>query len=206
MAGKLDGKVAVITGGSSGIGLATAKIFADEGARVYIMGRRKENLTAAVERIGRNATGIQGDVTKLVDLDTLYAAVKKEVGHIDVLFANAGSGQWVSLGAITEEHVDKTFGLNVKGLLFTVQKALPLLKDGGSIVLNASSCRPSLAQAMQRCASASRWWRRRASTRPGPWISWRMPSTTAAASLPHARSKRPTLTLEAKENTDVGKL
>jgi len=138
MAKKLDGKVAVVTGGTSGIGLATAKLFADEGARVFIMGRRKEELSAAAKRIGPSATGVQGDVTSLTDLDTLYAAIKKDVGHIDIVFANAGSGTWLSLGAITEEHVDKTFGLNVKGLLFTVQKALPLMKDGGSIVLNAS--------------------------------------------------------------------
>ena len=135
---KLEGKIAVVTGGSSGIGLATARLFAQEGARVYIAGRRKDELAAAVKEIGQGARGIQGDVTRLSDLDTLYDAIKKEVGHLDIVFANAGSGTWLPLGAITEEQVDKTFGLNVKGLLFTVQKALPLMKEGGSIVLNAS--------------------------------------------------------------------
>jgi len=135
---KLDGKVAVITGGSSGIGLATAQLFANEGAHVFITGRRQNELDAAVKQIGKNATGVQGDVAKLGDLDRLYDVVRKQEGHIDVLFANAGGGEFVGLGSITEEHFDKTFNGNVKGLLFTVQKALPLLRDGGSIILNAS--------------------------------------------------------------------
>jgi NAD(P)-dependent dehydrogenase (short-subunit alcohol dehydrogenase family) len=135
---KLDGKVAVITGGTSGIGLATAQKFADEGARVYITGRRQSELDAAVKQIGSNATGVQGDVANLADLDRLYAAVKQGSGRIDILFANAGGGEFARLGEITEAHFDKTFGANVKGLLFTVQKALPLFQDGGSIILNAS--------------------------------------------------------------------
>jgi NAD(P)-dependent dehydrogenase (short-subunit alcohol dehydrogenase family) len=135
---RLEGKVAVVTGGNSGIGLATARRFAEEGAHVFITGRRQAELDAAVKRIGRQATGVQGDVAKLTDLDRLYAAVKQQQGRIDILFANAGGGALAPLGAITEEHFDKTFGVNVKGLLFTVQKALPLFRDGGSIILNAS--------------------------------------------------------------------
>jgi len=138
MANKLAGKVAVITGGNSGIGLATAKLFADEGAHVFITGRRKEELDAAVKSIGRNATGVQGDVSKLADLDRLFATVKKEKGHIDVLFANAGLGELMPIAGVTEEHYDKTFNVNVKGVVFTVQKALPLFREGGSIILNAS--------------------------------------------------------------------
>ena len=135
---RLEGKVAVVTGGNSGIGLATARRFAEEGAHVFITGRRQAELDAAVKQIGRQATGVQGDVAKLTDLDRLYAAVKQQQGRIDILFANAGGGTLAPLGAITEEHFDKTFGVNVKGLLFTVQKALPLFRDGGSIILNAS--------------------------------------------------------------------
>jgi NAD(P)-dependent dehydrogenase (short-subunit alcohol dehydrogenase family) len=135
---KLPGKVAVITGGSSGIGLATAKRLVAEGAYVFITGRRQSELDAAVSTIGKNVTGVQGDVSKLADLDRLYASVRQQKGHIDILFANAGIGEFAPLGAITEEHFDKTFNANVKGMLFTVQKALPLLKDGSSIILNAS--------------------------------------------------------------------
>jgi NAD(P)-dependent dehydrogenase (short-subunit alcohol dehydrogenase family) len=138
MSDKLAGKVAVITGGNSGIGLATARLFAEEGAHVFITGRRQEELNAAVKQIGRNATGVQGDVSKLADLDRLFATVKKEKGHIDVLFANAGGGEVMPLASVTEENFDKTFAINVKGVLFTVQKALPLFRDGGSIILNAS--------------------------------------------------------------------
>lgn len=134
----LEGKVAVITGGSSGIGLATAQRFVAEGAYVFVTGRRQGELDAAVKQIGKNVTAVQGDVSSLADLDHLYATVKQQKGHIDILFANAGTGQFAALGAITEEHFDKTFGANVKGLLFTVQKALPLLKDGSSVILNAS--------------------------------------------------------------------
>ena len=135
---RLEGKVAVVTGGNSGIGLATAQLFAVEGAHVYITGRRQGELDEAVKKIGKSVTGVQGDVANLADLDHLYATVKQQHGWIDVIFANAGGGEFLPLGAITEEHFDKTFNSNVKGLLFTVQKALPLLKDGSSIILNAS--------------------------------------------------------------------
>jgi len=138
MSGKLEGKVAVITGGNSGIGLATAKRFVAEGAYIFITGRRQAELDAAVKKIGENVAGVQGDVAKLADLDRLYATVKAKKGRIDILFANAGIGELAPLGAITEEHFDKTFNTNVKGLLFTVQKALPLLPDAASIILNAS--------------------------------------------------------------------
>jgi NAD(P)-dependent dehydrogenase (short-subunit alcohol dehydrogenase family) len=136
--GKLEGKVAVITGGNSGIGLATAQRFVNEGAYVFITGRRQGELDAAVKKIGKNVAGVQGDVSNLADLDRLYATVKQQKGRIDILFANAGGGDFAPLGAITEAHFDKIFGINVKGLLFTVQKALPLFTDGGSIILNAS--------------------------------------------------------------------
>jgi NAD(P)-dependent dehydrogenase (short-subunit alcohol dehydrogenase family) len=136
--GKLEGKVAVVTGGNSGIGLAAAQRLAAEGAHVYITGRRQSELDAAARQIGKSVTGVQGDVSKLADLDRLYATVKQEKGRIDILFANAGAAEIAALGAISEEHFDKAFNVNVKGLLFTVQKALPLFQDGGSIILNAS--------------------------------------------------------------------
>ena len=136
--GKLKGKVAVVTGGNSGIGLATAQRFATEGAYVFITGRRQLALDVAVKQIGENVTGVQGDVSNLADLDRLYSSVKQQKGRIDILFANAGSGEFAPLGAITEEHFDKTFNINVKGLLFTVQKALPLIPDGGAIILNGA--------------------------------------------------------------------
>ncbi|MEH2251311.1 SDR family oxidoreductase [Nostoc sp.] len=136
---KLEGKIALITGGNSGIGLATAKQFVAEGAYVYITGRRQVELDAAVEAIGQNVTAVQSDVSNLADLDRLFATIKQEQGHLDIIFANAGGGQIAPLGAITEEHFDKTFNINVKGLLFTVQKALPLLPEGASIILNAST-------------------------------------------------------------------
>jgi NAD(P)-dependent dehydrogenase (short-subunit alcohol dehydrogenase family) len=136
--GKLDGKVAVVTGGNSGIGLATAKRFAAEGAKVVITGRRQAELDKAVAEVGHGAIGVQGDVAKLADLDRLYDTVKEKHGRVDVLFANAGGGKFAPLGSITEEHFDQEFNINVKGLLFTVQKALPLFTDGGSIILNAS--------------------------------------------------------------------
>jgi NAD(P)-dependent dehydrogenase (short-subunit alcohol dehydrogenase family) len=135
---KLDGKVAVITGGNSGMGLATAQRFVAEGAHVFITGRRQAELDAAVKQIGKNVTGVQGDVANLADLDRLYATVKERKGRIDVVFANAGAGEYATLGSITPEHFDKIFNINVRGLVFTVQKALPLLNDGGSIILNAS--------------------------------------------------------------------
>src|SRR2546426_696096 len=135
---KLAGKIAVITGGNSGLGLATAERFVAEGAYVFITGRRQDQLDMAVRRIGRNVVGVQGDVSKLDDLDRLFATVRQEKGCLDVLFANAGLGEFVPLGQITEEHFDKTFDVNVKGTLFTVQKALPLMPDGASIVMNGS--------------------------------------------------------------------
>ncbi len=136
--GKLDGKVAVVTGGNSGIGLATAKRLVADGAYVFITGRRKSELDAAVEQIGRNVTAVQGDVSKLADLDRLFATVKELKGRIDIVFANAGIAEPAPLGAISEDLFDRTFGTNVKGALFTVQKALPLLRDGGSIILTSS--------------------------------------------------------------------
>lgn len=139
MGNKLEGKIAVITGGNSGIGLATAKRFVSEGADVFITGRRKNELDVVVSEIGKKVTGIQGDVSNLTDLDRLYTMVKDQKGRIDILFANAGVGEFAPLGEISEEHFDKIFDINVKGVLFTVQKALPLFQDGGSIILTASS-------------------------------------------------------------------
>ena len=138
MARKLEGKVAVVTGGSTGIGLATAKRFVEEGAFVFVTGRRQEELDAAAKEIGRNVAAVRGDVAKLADLDRLYAEVKQRKGRVDVVFANAGAAEFVPLAQVTEAHFDKYFNTNVKGLLFTVQKALPLMPDGGSIILNAS--------------------------------------------------------------------
>ena len=136
--GKLDGKIAVITGGNSGLGLATAERFVAEGAYVFITGRRQPELDAAVRTIGGNVAGVQGDVSNLDDLDRLFATVREKKGRVDVLFANAGLGEFAPLGQITEAHFDKTFGVNVKGTVFTVQKALPLMSAGGAIVINAS--------------------------------------------------------------------
>ena len=136
--GKLEGKIALITGGNSGIGLATAKQFVTEGAYVFITGRREPELAAAVKEIGRNVTGVRGDVSNLGDLDRLFAQVKREKGKLDIVFANAGVAKYGPLGEITEELYDSIFDINVKGLLFTVQKALALMPDGGSIILNAS--------------------------------------------------------------------
>jgi NAD(P)-dependent dehydrogenase (short-subunit alcohol dehydrogenase family) len=136
--GKLQGKVAVITGGTTGIGFAAAKLFVEEGAYVFITGRRQKELDEAVKAIGDNVTGVQGDVSKLADLDRLYETVKAEGRRIDVVFANAGLGEFAALGSITEEHFDRLFNINVKGALFTVQKSLPLLNDGGSIILTGS--------------------------------------------------------------------
>ncbi len=137
--GKLEGKVAVITGANSGIGLASAKRFASEGARVFMTGRRQAELDKAVAEVGHNARGVQGDVASLADLDRLYRVVREEAGRIDVLLANAGSGELMPLSDITEEHYDRTFATNVKGTLFTVQKALPLLRDGASVILTGSA-------------------------------------------------------------------
>jgi NAD(P)-dependent dehydrogenase (short-subunit alcohol dehydrogenase family) len=135
---KLEGKIALVTGGNSGIGFATAKQFVNEGAYVFITGRREPELAAAVKEIGRNVTGVQGDVSNLADLDRLFAQIKREKGKLDIVFANAGVFKYAPLGTITEEFHDSIFNINVKGLLFTVQKALPLLPDGASIILNAS--------------------------------------------------------------------
>jgi NAD(P)-dependent dehydrogenase (short-subunit alcohol dehydrogenase family) len=140
MSKKLEGKVAVITGGNSGIGLATARRFVAEGAHVFITGRRQAELDEAVRQIGRHVTAVQGDVSNLADLDRLYEVVKREKGHVDVLFANAGiAGESRPLGEITEDLFDALFDVNVRGLLFSVQKALPIFRDGGSIILNAST-------------------------------------------------------------------
>lgn len=142
MARKLDNKIALVTGASSGIGLATAQRFAAEGAHVYLTGRRQAELDAAVKSIheaGGKATGVRVDSTKLGELDALYAQIKEEQGRLDVLFANAGGGSMLSFGSITEEHFDDTFNRNVKGVLFTVQKALPLLAKGASVILTGST-------------------------------------------------------------------
>jgi NAD(P)-dependent dehydrogenase (short-subunit alcohol dehydrogenase family) len=135
---KLDGKIALVTGGNSGIGLATAKRFVNEGAYVFITGRRAPELADAAKEIGRNVTGFHGDVSTLDDLDRLFAQIKREKGKLDIVFANAGGSQLAALGKITEEHYDALFNWNVKSIVFTVQKALPLLPEGASIILNAS--------------------------------------------------------------------
>ena len=135
---KLEGKVALVTGGTSGIGLAAANALAKEGAYVYITGRRERELATAVQEIGRNATGVQGDVSNAGDLDRLFAQIREEKGRLDILFANAGIAKYAALGNITEELYDSIFNVNVKGVLFTTQKALPLMPEGASIILNAS--------------------------------------------------------------------
>src|SRR6478672_7500115 len=135
---RLSGKIALITGGSSGIGLETAKLFAKEGAFVFITGRRQAELEKAVAAIGSNAKGIRGDIANLSDLERLFEEIKEIKGRLDILFANAGLGEFAPLGTITEAHFDKTFGVNVRGTLFTVQKALPLMGEGSAIVLNSS--------------------------------------------------------------------
>ncbi len=136
--GKLEGKVALVTGGNSGIGLATAQEFVAEGAYVFITGRREAELAAAVKEIGRNVNGIRADVSNSGDLDQLFSQIKNEKGKLDIVFANAGVAKYAALGHITEELYDSIFDVNVKGVLFTVQKALPLIPEGGSIILNAS--------------------------------------------------------------------
>src|SRR5579864_831731 len=138
MAGKLDGRIALVTGGTSGIGLATANCFVAEGAYVFITGRREKELASAVKSIGGSVTGVQGDVSQIADLDQLFAQIKQQKGRLDVVFANAGTARYAPLGEITEELYESIFNTNVKGLVFTVQKALPLLSDGASIILNAS--------------------------------------------------------------------
>lgn len=138
MSNKLQGKVALVTGGNSGIGLATARRFAAEGAYVFVSGRRKKELDDAVALIGPHSAGIQSDVSNLADLDRMFSTIKQAKGRVDILFANAGGGEFLRMGEITEAHFDKWFEINVKGLLFTVQKALPLMPDGASVILNAS--------------------------------------------------------------------
>lgn len=137
--GRLDSKVAIITGANSGIGLASARRFAQEGARVFMTGRRQAELDSAVTEVGHGARGVRGDVANMADLDRLYEIVRAEVGQIDILFANAGGGEFATLSDVTEEHFDRTFATNVKGTLFTVQKALPLLSDGASVILTGST-------------------------------------------------------------------
>jgi len=151
--GKLEGKVAVITGGNSGIGLATAQRFVAEGAYVFITGRRQDELDKAVATLGSGVAGVQGDISNLDDLDRLFATVQKEKGHVDVLFANAGIGNLSPLGAITEEQFDKVFDVNVKGTLFTVQKALPLMRAGGSVILSGSTTGSMGTPAFSVCKS-----------------------------------------------------
>ena len=136
--GKLDGKVAVIVAGTSGMALATAKLFVEEGAYVFITGRRQDVLDQAVKEIGRNVTGVQGDAANLEDIDRLFATVKREKGSIDVLFASAGRGEFATIDQVTEQHFDETFDLNVRGTVFVVQKALKLFNNNGSIILNGS--------------------------------------------------------------------
>jgi len=139
VANRFENKVVVVTGGTSGIGLATAKAFVAEGASAFITGRRQEALDAAVREIGKSVTGVRGDMSQLADIDRLYDAVQQKHAQIDILFANAGGGEMAPLGTISEEHYEKTFATNVKGVLFTVQKALPLLKDGASVILTSST-------------------------------------------------------------------
>jgi len=136
---QLDGKIALVTGGTSGIGLATAQVLAAQGAQIFITGRRQAELDAAVDAIGVAATGIRADASKLAELDAVYAQIAKQAGRLDILFANAGGGDMQPLGAISEEHFDRIFGTNVRGVVFTVQKALPLLVDGASVILTGST-------------------------------------------------------------------
>jgi NAD(P)-dependent dehydrogenase (short-subunit alcohol dehydrogenase family) len=138
MNNRFEGKVVLVTGGNSGIGLTTARQFASEGATVFITGRRQEQLDTAVREIGKNVIGIQGDVSKAADLDRLFAEIKRDAGRLDVVVANAGSGTFVPFGSYTEEHINATFDVNVKGTVFTVQKSLPLMPDGASVVVIGS--------------------------------------------------------------------
>jgi NAD(P)-dependent dehydrogenase (short-subunit alcohol dehydrogenase family) len=152
--GKLDGKVAVITGGTSGMALASAKLFVKEGAYVFITGRNQDKLDAAISEIGGNVTGVQGDAANLGDLDRLYETVKREKGKIDILFASAGRGALATLEDATEEHFDEIYDLNVRGTFFTAKKALPLFTDNGSIILNASTAGSKGAPAFSVYASS----------------------------------------------------
>jgi NAD(P)-dependent dehydrogenase (short-subunit alcohol dehydrogenase family) len=164
--GKLDGKVAVITGGSSGMALAAAKRFVEEGAYVFITGRRQEVLDEAVKLIGRNVTGVRGDAANLDDLDRLFDTVKREKGKIDVLYASAGWGEGALLGEITEQHFDATFGLNTRGTLFTVQKALPLINDRRGRDRSRGGLSQTTRVRTRQAGKAQRGWRAGADTRP----------------------------------------
>jgi len=179
MAGKLDGRIALVTGGTSGIGLATAKRFVAEGAYVFITGRREKELASAVKSIGESVTGVQGDVSQIGDFERLFAQIKQEKGRLDIVFANAGAAKYAPLGEITEEFFDSIFDVNVKGLLFTVQKALPLLKDGSSIVLCASVVASKGLPVEQRL---QRYQGRRALIRPHVG--------DGSAESPHSRERR----------------
>src|SRR5258708_2888629 len=139
MAGKLEGKIALVTGGTAGIGLATARRFVKEGAYVFVTGRRRAELDAAAKLMSGHVTAVKADASKLDDLDKLFAQIKREKWRLDIVYANAGGGSFAPIGAITEEHFDQTFDTNVKGTLFTVQKALPLVSDGGSIIMTGST-------------------------------------------------------------------
>src|SRR3984893_5933849 len=182
--GKLQGRVAVITGGTQGIGVATAKLFASEGAHVFITGRRQRELEEAVAAIGGNVTGVQGDVANLANLDRLYESVKAK-GRIDVLFANVGLGGFVPLGSITEEYYDKTFDTNVKGLLFTVQRALPFLNDGASIILTGSAAAAKGTPRFVLCLTR----RAPAATPPTSPLRSRRSSKAAARPMPSAATR-----------------
>ena len=174
--GKLDGKVAVITGGTTGMALAGAKLFVDEGAHVFITGRRQDALDEAVKQIGRNVTGVQGDAADLDDLDRLYDTVKREKGSLDVLWASAGVGEPAPLGEITEAHFHAAFWLNARGTLFTVQKALPLFNDGGSILMTGSNASSAASPGGASTPAA------RPSSRPGPASGSTSSRTAASAS------------------------
>src|SRR5258706_3222327 len=139
MSGKLEGKIALVTGGTAGIGLATARRFVKEGAYVFVTGRRRAELDAAAKLMSGHVTAVKADASKLDDLDKLFARIKREKGRLDIVYANAGGGSFAPIGAITEEHFDQTFDTNVKGTLFTIQKALPLVSDGGSIIMTGST-------------------------------------------------------------------
>src|SRR5882724_9714120 len=200
---RLEGKIALITGGNSGIGLATAKQFVNEGAFVFITGRRDAELTAAVKEIGRNVTGVRGDVSKLDDLDRLFAQIEQEKGKLDIVFANAGAAQFAPLGKISEEHYDALFDSNVKGVLFTVQKALPLLPDGASIILNASTAASKAPAPEWSVYSATKAAVRSFARTNGPRLWWRYKHSTPARALCWRRwmrsglSKRHPATAEA---------
>src|SRR5476651_2785899 len=183
---RLNGKTAVITGGATGIGRAAAKRFIEEGAFVFIFGRRQEALDAAVAELGPNARAVKGSVSDEADLDRLYAAVKAERGTLDIVFANAGVGSQLALGQITAEHIDETFDTNVKGTIFTVQKALPLMGEGGSIILTGSSAGTTGAPAMS--AYSASLTKIRAYMAAGESCSWRATMTAPLMNRHRARS------------------